>query len=329
MKQLLIYGANGYTGRKLALAARKRGIDTILAGRNAGAVETLAREFGTEWRSFDATQASDVEAGLEGVGFVLNAASPFDVTARPLIADAIAAGSHYGDITGEIPVFDHAASVSDAAGAAGVMVMPSVGWNIVATDCLALHTARRADRPKDVRLFLRHVDLVPTRGSMRSAGKFAELGPLVRRNGRLQTVDEEPLVRDLGFGPERFQIVPLPDVITTWETTGIPAIAVYGPDAGGGDALTPEQIEAWPEGGTDEETQKAYALALAEVTDADGTVYRSSIRTISGYAYAAEIGAEIAARALRGEFEPGFQAPAAVYGPDLACSNGIGSITDL
>jgi short subunit dehydrogenase-like uncharacterized protein len=88
MKQLLIYGANGYTGRKLALAARKRGIDTISAGRNAGAVAALARALGTEWRSFEATEARDVESGLEGVGFVLNAASPFSVTAPPLIAAA-------------------------------------------------------------------------------------------------------------------------------------------------------------------------------------------------------------------------------------------------
>lgn len=43
---ILIYGANGYTGRLVVERALARGLRPILAGRNRQAVEALADETG-------------------------------------------------------------------------------------------------------------------------------------------------------------------------------------------------------------------------------------------------------------------------------------------
>ena len=44
--QWLLYGANGYTGELIAREAAARGLQPILAGRNAGKLATLAGELG-------------------------------------------------------------------------------------------------------------------------------------------------------------------------------------------------------------------------------------------------------------------------------------------
>ena len=48
----MIYGANGYTGRLAAKEAVRRGKSPVLAGRNADAVASLAKELGLEFRVF-------------------------------------------------------------------------------------------------------------------------------------------------------------------------------------------------------------------------------------------------------------------------------------
>src|SRR5260370_33147903 len=49
----MIYGANGYTGRLVAVEARRRGLHPVLAGRRAGPIETLAAELRLPARVFD------------------------------------------------------------------------------------------------------------------------------------------------------------------------------------------------------------------------------------------------------------------------------------
>ena len=51
-KPFLIYGANGYTGELITRFAVERGMAPILAGRNAIAVEALAKKHHLEYRVF-------------------------------------------------------------------------------------------------------------------------------------------------------------------------------------------------------------------------------------------------------------------------------------
>ena len=48
-------------------------------------------------------------------------------------------GKHYLDITGEISVFEAMARRDKAAKQAGMMIMPGVGFDVVPSDCLAVH----------------------------------------------------------------------------------------------------------------------------------------------------------------------------------------------
>ena len=73
----------------------------------------------------------------------LNAAGPFAATSAPLIDACIATGTHYLDVTGEADAIEVTTAWDDVAERRGVMLMPAVGFNVVASDCLAVHVARR------------------------------------------------------------------------------------------------------------------------------------------------------------------------------------------
>lgn len=140
MTRWLLYGANGYTGELIAREARKRGLEPVLAGRNPTAVKPLAEDLGLECRIFD---LRDADAQLSGIDVVLHCAGPFSVTAAPMIDACVRTGTHYLDITGEMDVFADAREIDGLARAAGVVVCPGVGFDVIPTDCLAaaLHQA--------------------------------------------------------------------------------------------------------------------------------------------------------------------------------------------
>src|SRR5438046_2539911 len=137
MADVMIYGANGYTGELIAREAVARGLRPILAGRTADAVGGLARDLGLEPRVFALDDSAAIDAHLRGVGVVLNCAGPFARTALPLADACLRAGAHYLDITGEIDVFEALTARDAQAKAAGVMLLPGCGFDVVPSDCLA------------------------------------------------------------------------------------------------------------------------------------------------------------------------------------------------
>jgi short subunit dehydrogenase-like uncharacterized protein len=99
---LVVYGATGFTGRLVVDEARRLGIDAILAGRNARALEAMAEEIGApEVRVGDATKPATLEKLFEGAGAVVSCAGPFARLGEPVLRAAIESGAHYLDTTGE------------------------------------------------------------------------------------------------------------------------------------------------------------------------------------------------------------------------------------
>ena len=135
-KALMIYGANGYTGELIAREAAGRGLKPVLAGRTPAKVEPLAASLGLQARVFDLGNAATAR-NVEGMGLVLNCAGPFSATAAPMLAACLATRAHYLDITGEISVFEHARTLDAAARAAGIVICPGVGFDVIPTDCVA------------------------------------------------------------------------------------------------------------------------------------------------------------------------------------------------
>ena len=269
----------------------------------------------------------EVEARIADMKCVLHAAGPFSLTSRPMMEACIAKGVHYLDITGEMPVFQMAETLSDRAVAAQVMLMPGVGWDVVPSDCVALHAAQQVAAPRKLAIALLARGGV-SRGSLRTAGTIMALGTQVRRDGEVMTDNDLP-PRDFDFGDGPTSCVPVPmgDVITAWRSTAIPNIAVYLSVGDGG--FEDIQIDQMAEGPSKEERDAARCKVIAEVTDADGVVVRSMIETSSGYAYTYESGIEIVRRVLAGDFKPGFQSPASGYGVELATSVGQSRIAAI
>ena len=140
---LLIYGANGYTGKLIVERALARGLKPILSGRNAEAVGQLARAQGLEARPAALDHQRSLDDALDGVTTVLHCAGPFARTANVMATACIRAKAHYLDITGEISVFEMLAQRSAEARRAGVMLLPGAGFDVVPSDCLAAHLKRR------------------------------------------------------------------------------------------------------------------------------------------------------------------------------------------
>ncbi|MDE2930653.1 MAG: saccharopine dehydrogenase NADP-binding domain-containing protein [Chloroflexota bacterium] len=329
-KQFLIYGATGYSGRLIVEAAVKAGLRPVVAGRDSTKVAALSEKFGLESSVFSVDDRTALQEQVRKAGCVVNAAGPFFATAEPIIDMCISESAHYIDITGELSVFAYAGEKSEDAIAADVMLMPGAGWDVVPTDCLALHTARRAQNPLQLRLGAYHVNSVPSRGSLRS-GQLIRDFTVVRRDGELVKVDDPTAMHDFRFHGETISchLIGLADVVTAWQSTGVPNIEVYMGREEAGFTLPEGGIDAMAEGPTEEELAKVQSMAVAEITDASGKVYTSMIEThTGGYTYTALAIVDIARRILDGSYTVGFQAPASAYGASLATDIGA-TITDL
>lgn len=325
MKKLMIYGATGYTGRMAAEHAKARGLDVVIAGRNGARLESLAAQLGVPYRVF-ISDAQAVES-LEGIGVLLNFAGPFAQTADALMQACIKAGVDYLDVTAEINVFRLAERVGVQAAEAGVMLLPGVGWDVVPTDCLAMHVARRVQNPKSLSVALQVAGAM-SRGSALSVSEIVGAGLLARVDGLLvATPDAQPRHFDFGDGPALCAPLSFGDLVTGWHSTGIPNIAMFVNITG--DAFPEGDLSQLPDGPSAEQREAYRARAVAEVIGADGTRARSVIETVNGYTYTPLAAVEAARRVLNGDRRPGFETPARVFGVGFAQTIAGSTITDF
>jgi short subunit dehydrogenase-like uncharacterized protein len=333
---LLIYGANGYTGALVAEHAVERGLRPILAGRRDDAIRPLAERLGLEHRSFHLDRAHMIERGLEGVTVVLNCAGPFSRTARPLVDGCLSARAHYLDITGEVNVFATVADRDAEARAAGVMLLPGAGFDVVPSDCLAAHLHHRLPAALELRLAFRSGGGL-SRGTALTSLEGAAGGGLVRRGGALTTVPagHRTIAVDFGRGPVKAIAIPWGDVFTAYVTTAIPNIEVFialpplarigmratrllGPILASRmvQGLLRSRIQAGPAGPDETQRRTSRAWLWGEARDAEGHRVVSRMQTPSGYELTRLTAVDLAARVLGGDVHPGYQTPAGAYGAD-------------
>jgi short subunit dehydrogenase-like uncharacterized protein len=337
---ILVYGATGFTGRLVATAAKARGLSPILAARNEQKLRAAALELQLAARVARLDSAASVDAILDGVAVVLNAAGPFAATVDPLVQACLRAGVHYLDLSAERAAIEGARRYDAQARAAGVMVMPGVGFDVVPSDCLAAHLAARCQRGRWLRIGIAGLELM-SRGSARTIieqfGKAVE----VRRAGEVVGVSPGSLERGFDFGGGRQACVAVSwgDVASAFYTTGIPNVEVYfqatwavrasllarrlwAPvaDRPLWKAWWQGHVDLLPEGPSAEQRRDRQVVIAAEIEDDQGRTVSARLRTPEGYTMTAATAPDIARRVLGGDFEPGFQTPARVYGPDLVLS---------
>ncbi|MBA3766731.1 MAG: saccharopine dehydrogenase NADP-binding domain-containing protein [Acidobacteria bacterium] len=333
----LLYGANGYTGELVARMAKERGLRPILAGRDARKIEPLANALGLDHLSFALDDTASMDAALKNVGVVLHCAGPFSRTSKPMADGCLRTGTHYLDITGEIAVFESLAARRAEAEAAGVMLLPGVGFDVVPSDCLAAHLKSRLPSATHLTLAIQGTGRI-SHGTATTMVENINRGGLVRRDGRLTPVSTAWRTRevDFGRGPVKATTIPWGDIATAFYSTGIPNIEVYAAIPASARRLmkasrqlgpllasAPVQrflknrIKAQPAGPSDAERARGASYVWGEVRDDSGEKRRSRLKGPEGYTLTAMTALSIVERILAGDANPGFQTPSLAYGADF------------
>ena len=333
----LIYGANGYTGEMIARTACARGLAPVLAGRSRDAVAALAAELGCEQRVFDLSDPAKLVANLAACRVVIHCAGPFSATAAPMMAACIAARVHYTDITGEIDVFEHAFRQDAGARAAGILVCPGTGFDVVPTDCIALTLARAL--PVASRLALGFDSRSSfSRGTAATSVEGLGHGSCVREGGTLRRIPLGSRARriDFGAGEKLATAIPWGDVSTAYRTTGIPDIEVYIPVSPKAlanlrrlghfgwllrrravQSFLKSRIARRAPGPDAAAREKTPVYVWGEAGNAAGRVLSARIRVPNGYTVTKDAAVAIAERLLDSDVPAGFTTPARLMGNDF------------
>jgi short subunit dehydrogenase-like uncharacterized protein len=343
--KLLIYGANGYTGELITRYAIERGLRPILAGRNAIKIEELAKRDHLEYRVFSLDEKSRIDEALQDVDVVLHCAGPFSITAKPMVEACIRNKKHYTDITGEIVVFEAMAKLDRIAQEAGVMIMSGVGFDVVPTDCLALHLKDRLPTANYLTLAFYGLGGL-SHGTQATMTMNVGQGGAIRKDGKITHVPAAWKSREIDFGlpvgtgggsdsvTRRAVSIPWGDVATAYYSTGIPNIEAYTvvPPSNlrilklsrylgwlmAAKPVNDYLLQQIPLGGpSDEARAKGKSLIWGEAEDANGNRVESRLAAPEGYTVTALAALNIVQKIMSGNFKPGYQTPAKAYGAGL------------
>ncbi len=333
----LLYGATGFVGDAITRLAVRQGLRPVIAGRDAGKVAQLAAELGVEFRVFSLDNPTAIDAALADAPAVLHCAGPYLYTSRPVADACLRTGAHYLDLTGEIPVYEALAARDDEARARGVMLLPGVGFDVVPTDCLALHLKQRL--PTANRLTLAFYSEGPAGlppGTQRTLIELLPYGDRVRRDGRLEVPERGAKTHSIDFGGGSVEATRLTwgDVFTAYYSTGIPNIEDYAvlPKAtrrqmAALDYLRPLFKSAAvrgflkcgvKDGSTAGERAETFTHVWGEVEDPQGRRAVSRLHgPEAGVIWTARAALQAVKRVLAGDTSPGFQTSARAYGADF------------
>jgi short subunit dehydrogenase-like uncharacterized protein len=334
----LLYGANGYTGTLIAKYAIQYDLQPILAGRKEEAIQSLAEELKLPYKIIDLNNAVQLKSALQEVNVVVHAAGPFADTARQMIDACLQTGTHYLDINGDISVFEMIKSFDAAAKEKNIMLLPGVGFDVVPTDCMALHLKNKLPDASHLKLAFASIGGSISHGTaMTIVNKLGE-GGAARENGKIVQKQLGEKGMWVNFGSTKLFVMSIPwgDVSTAYFTTGIPNIETYT-------AVKPKvykllklqklfnwllqmewvrnivrkKIKQRPAGPGDEIRHKAKSMVWGEAGNAKGEIVTAHFTCADGYTLTALSSLIIAKKVMQGNYKPGYQTPAACYGEEL------------
>jgi short subunit dehydrogenase-like uncharacterized protein len=328
---LLIYGATGYTGGLIARIAVEKDLPVIIAGRTEARLQPLATQLGIDYRVFS------LEAPyLNGVTILLNCAGPFSRSSSPLVEACLESGVHYLDITGEVDEIELVRAYHEQAQSGGVMLMPSVGFGVVPTDCLAAHVAQRLPAATHLAIAFETVGGV-SQGTLSTLFGSLHTDGYLRQAGKLVSARPAQKSRTINFGQGDKKAVLNPwrgDLVTAYHSTSILNIETYTAfpapvrflmGAGwlhglwGSTAvqnLLGTLFKRLPPGPSEKVLNEGATYVWAEARNDHETV-TSRLVGPEAYRFTALTASAVAAQILDGKFEAGFHSPAQVYGADF------------
>ena len=141
--KIILYGSYGYTGKLIAKECKAKNLSVILAGRNKEALQKQSDETGYPFDVVEVNNTVALKNLLTKGKLVIHCAGPFRHTAKAMADACLETKTHYTDITGEYQVFELLAGYDQKAKEAGITIMPGTGFDVVPSDCLALHLKNR------------------------------------------------------------------------------------------------------------------------------------------------------------------------------------------
>ena len=140
---LILQGATGFTGRIAAAELAKHAppfFRWAIAGRSKGKLETLAAQRGVPFVVADATDEKAMSDLASRTKVVISCAGPFAVFGTPLVDACVEHGTHYADLTGELPWMQEMIEKHhDACANRGIALIPASGFDSVPTDLCVQH----------------------------------------------------------------------------------------------------------------------------------------------------------------------------------------------
>lgn len=224
----LIYGAYGYTAELIIEEAVRRGHQPIIAGRDEEKVLAIAEKYALHYRVFDLSHKQKVRQAIRDVGLVLNCAGPFVETATLMRAACLDEAVHYLDITGEIDVLEDSYACHEQARKQGVVVISGVGFDVVATDVVAV--LLKEALPSATRLelaFAGEGGVSP--GTAKTLLRMLPQKGKIRQNGDIVNVPLGFAGKTMRFSDQARYCVSIPwgDISTAFHSTSIANIVVY------------------------------------------------------------------------------------------------------
>jgi short subunit dehydrogenase-like uncharacterized protein len=335
---IILYGSYGYTGQLIARECKAKGLDVILAGRNQQALQIQSSEIGYSYEVVEVADVVALQQLLEKGSLVIHCGGPFQFTANAVVNACLQTKTHYTDITGEHQVFEMLAGYDSKARAAGITIMPGTGFDVVPSDCLALHLKNRLPSATHLQLAFSMSKGGMSRGTSRTMTEGLGEGSMIRRDGKLTPIALGKKIVEIDFGSFKSKALNIPwgDISTAWRSTGIPNIEVY---MAANDKLIrsaklspyvnwllrqrwvknfmQRKIDRSPAGPSEEKRSSGKSFLWGKVWDASGSSCVSTLETVSGYTLTASTSVLIAEKILRGDFKTGYQTPAMAYGEDL------------
>ncbi|MFI0454339.1 saccharopine dehydrogenase family protein [Actinomadura sp. 6N118] len=318
--KIAVYGASGFTGGLAAHELHRRGVTTVVVGRNEERLRRVAAE----------VEADDVRvAGLEDVNTlaaafkdcdaVVNGAGPFTLWGEPVVRAAIAAGAHYVDTAGEQRYVHHILTTFREE--SGITIVPAMADDGAPGDLIARLTAERLEAsPADLLIADLRGPGAASRGTARSMAAVATQVPLEFADGdwhpvnagarsTIQVPGEEAEVAVRNFALPGVALAPRHIQAARVRSAIREEVAELFLSLGA------DVIESVPEVPDAEERAMGRWFMLAEATDAQGGQAQGWVTGLDAYRLTAVIAVEGARRLAEGGAPRGARTPAEAFDP--------------
>jgi short subunit dehydrogenase-like uncharacterized protein len=313
-------------------------LSVLLAGRNASKLKTQSDLSGFPFEVVTTSDRPSLVKLLKQGTLVIHCGGPFRHTASQMVKACLQSETHYTDIAGEFEVFELLASFDAQAKAKNILIMPGTGFDVVPSDCLALHLKNRLPNATHLQLAFTMLKGGLSRGTSKTMTEGLGNGSCIRQNGKLLSIKLGEKVKEINFGEftTRALCIPWGDISTAWRSTGIPNIEVYTGVSSA--AIRGAKIshyftwllrQAWlkkylqkkidqrPAGPDAERRENGRSFLWGKVCDNKGNECISLLQTINGYSLTAKTAVLIAEKILRGNVKVGYSTPAQYFGADL------------